>query len=102
MQTARFRKQFRVSSACKNHKLKSSHDWKAKSSGRVPTRETNSVCWRSFHPAWGREEWLVGDKHILSAPRGACFYLSEPMLLLLLLLRKLDLFTMIPKGAALC
>lgn len=90
-------KQFNVNSACKNLKLKSSHDWKAKSSGWGPSREMSGVCWGSLTPLGDRSDWR-GDKLVPSAPYGACFYLSEPALSLLGL-RRPDLLVVIPKGS---
>lgn len=68
-----------------------------KSSGCMPTREMRSVCWRSLTPLGDRRSGCWGDKHVLSAPLWVRFYLSEPTLLPLLLLRRLDLLMMIPK-----
>lgn len=97
MGTVCFRKQFHVSPACKNFKLKISHDWKAKSSGWGPSREMSDVCWGSLTSLGDRRSSWWGDKLVPSAPLWACFYLSEPTLPLLLL-RRLDLLMVIPKG----
>lgn len=97
MGTVCFRKQFHVSSACKNLKLKSSHDWKAKLSGWGPSREMSGVCWGSLTPLGDRRSGWWRDK---CAPLWACFYFSEATLPVLLL-GTLDLLAVIPKGCVL-
>lgn len=97
MGTVCFRKQFHVSSACKNPKLKSSHDWKAKSSGWGPGREMSGVCWGSFTLLGDRRRGWWGDELVPFAPLWACSYPSEATWPLLLL-RRLGLLVLIPKG----
>jgi len=101
METVHFRKQFHVSSACRNHKLKSSHDWKAKASGCMPSREMNGVCWRSLTPFVDGRSGCWGDKHVLFAPLLSVRLLSEPTLPPPLLSRRLELRKMILKGTVL-
>lgn len=57
-----------------------------------------SVCWRSLTPFGDGRSGCWGDKHVLSMSLWACFYLSEPTLLPLLLSRRLFLLMMIPEG----